>query len=529
VTRPTEPPPPPEGAVLEVAEPSSTEADGRARAHGQWKGGRGKTATQSGSDPVERALAQVERGAALWFVLFPEHEPVPPATVDVRAFVERVKALRAGLDEFARRGYDARIRAEAAYRVIDEQLRSLSRQIEGSGDAPVQSSNFERIAAIAHAAVRSAGASLLLSDAHGNHHRWTSPSVLARSTEVAAVWDSLKLAHARGELVSWISAVIPGWRPPALSSDAELSVNAILWSAGHKGMILEWGVQDFAVVSPDDLWRAYHERWDLLDAHVRRGTVLAWITRFFGAGLVAGRSRSALCDFIRERDAQLPAGHAALAAVLLFDAAVLPLDPCVPGDVATVRGYHGVSGVQCDGAPWRPLRAQLRSGTALLWAAQLPKISLDAMKRCMQLFFERDRPRPDALCEEFGWLFGPPVATPALAAQLYGASLDVDGRASFVSIAPALPLPPIESLPLPPPPEPAPPPPAPVASAPVASAPVEPSPVASAPPVAQDAPMKSTALGPSGRFYAECPKCQTPNYGDIAFCMGCHGDLTAAR
>lgn len=508
MTRPSEPPPATEGAILEVAEPSAPEGDGRARAQGQWKSPRTAhsnaaiSGPTSGVDPVERALAQVERGAALWFVLFPEHEPVPPTTVDVRAFVERVKALRTGLDEFARRGYDARIRAEAAYRVIDEQLRSLSRQLEGVGDGPVQSSNFERIAAIAHAAVRSAGASIVLKDAHGNEHRWTSPAVLARSTEVASVWDSLKLAHARGELISWLSAVIPGWRPPTVSGDAELSVNAILWSAGHKGMVLEWGAQDFAVISPDDLLRAYHERWDQLDAHVRRGTVLAWITRFYGTGLVAGRARSSLCEYVREREAQMPAGHAALAAVLLFDAAVLPLDPSVPGDAATVRGYHGVSGVQCDGAPWRPLRTQLRSGTALLWAAQLPKISLDAMKRCMQLFFERDRPRPDALCDELGWLFGAPLATPPLAAQIHGSMPDVDLRPSYASHVPPLPLPPIESLPLPPPPEPA----------------------APAPP---HRPVESVARGPSGRYFAECPTCKTPNYGDIAFCMGCHGDLTA--
>lgn len=524
VTRPSEPPPVSEGAILEVAEPSTTESDGRARAQGQWKGLQTKSVATSGADPVERALAQVERGAALWFVLFPEHEPVPPTTVDVRAFVERVKALRAGLDEFARRGYDARIRAEAAYRVIDEQLRALSRQLEGVGDAPVQSSNFERIAAIAHAAVRSAGASIVLKDAHGNEHRWTSPSVLSRSTEVALVWDALKLAHSRGELISWLSVVIPGWRPPTVSSDAELSVNAILWSAGHKGMVLEWGAQDFAVISPDDLLRAYHERWDQLDAHVRRGTVLAWITRFYGTGLVAGRARSSLCEYIREREAQMPAGHAALAAVLLFDAAVLPLDPSVPGDAATVRGYHGVSGVQCDGAPWRPLRTQLRSGTALLWAAQLPKISLDAMKRCMQLFFERDRPRPDALCEELGWLFGAPIATPTLATQIHrphGTVPDADPRTSsapYVSHVPASPLPPIESLPLPPPPE------APASIAPAAPLPAVPVSVAPSPP----APIKSTARGPSGRYFAECPKCQTPNYGDIAFCMGCHGDLTAS-
>lgn len=506
VTRSNEPPA--DGAILEVAEPSTEPSDGRARAQGAWKSPAAKAPVAEG-DPVERALAQVERGAALWFVLFPEHEPVAPSTVDVRAFVERVKALRAGLDQFARRGYEARVRAEAAYRWIDEQLRSLSRQLEGTGEAPVQSTQYERIATLAHAAVRTAGASLSLRDTHGNEHRWTSAAVLSRSTEVAAVWDSLKLAHGRGELIPWLSAVIPGWKPPALTSDVELSVNAILWSAGHRGMILEWGAMDFAVVSPDDLHRAYSERWDLFDAHVRRGTVLAWITRFYGTGLVAGRTRAALCEYIRERDATLPAGHAALAAVLLFDPAVIPLDPSAPGDAFTVRGYQGVTGVHCDGTAWRPLRAQLRSGTALLWAAQLPKISLDAMRRCMQLFFDRNRPSPDSLCAELGWLFGAPIPTPMLSAQ----ASDTGTRPSYQSLEPAPPA--LVVLPLPPAPE-----------------PIEPAPIAPVAPAAdargETLPSASAlALGPSGRFYASCPKCQMPNYGDMALCMGCHRDLTA--
>jgi hypothetical protein len=510
VTRSNEPPA--DGAILEVPEASTEPSDGRVRAQGAWKSPTNKAPALE-SDPVERSLAQLERGAALWFVLFPEHEPVAPSTVDVRAFVERVKALRTGLDLFARRGYEARVRAEAAYRWIDEQLRALSRQLEGTGEGPVQATQYERIAALAHAAVRTAGASLSLVDAHGHEHRWTSAAVLSRSTEVAAVWDALKLAHGRAELIPWLSAVIPGWKPPALTSDIELSVNAILWSAGHRGMILEWGAKDFAVVSPDDLHRAYCERWDLFDAHVRRGTVLAWITRFYGTGLVAGRTRAALCEYIRERDATLPAGHAALAAVLLFDPAVVPLDPSAPGDAFTVRGYQGVTGVQCDGTAWRPLRAQLRSGTALLWAAQLPKISLEAMRRCMQLFFDRNRPSPDSLCAELGWLFGAPIPTPMLSAQ----ATDTSARPSYVSFEPPAPSLVNPPLPLPPPPEPI---------APIAPI-VVPSPATSA---VEPAPSDvAIALGPSGRFYASCPKCQMPNYGDMALCMGCHGDLTAQR
>jgi hypothetical protein len=509
VTGSNEPPSPPaEGAVLEVAEPAATgDSDGRARAQGGWKVSGAAAAVLESAAAIERAIAQVERGAPLWFVLFPEHEPVPPSAVDVRAFVERVKELRVGLDAYARRGYEARVRAEAAYRSIDEKLRALSRQVEGSGDGPVHASQYERIAAVAHvahAAVRIAGAALVLKDARGHEHRWTGAEVLSRTTEVAAVWDSLKLAHGRGELVSWLTAVIPGWRQPAVTSDVELSVNAILWSAGHRGMILEWGVHDFAVVSPDDLHRAYAERWDLFDAHVRRGTVLAWISRFYGAGLVAGRTRASLCEFIRDRDATLPAGHAALAAVLLFDAAVIPLDPCVPGDAATVRGYQGVSGVQSGGAAWRALRAQLRSGTALLWAAQLPKISHDAMKRCMQLFFDRNRESPDALCEQLGMLFGAPIPTTTLAAQLNASTLDA-ARSSYVSIEPSAPAP----LPLPPPPP-------------------EPASLPAAAPSMPSAPtLAAVALGPSGRFYAACPSCEMPNYGDLPLCMGCHKDLTA--
>lgn len=525
--------PPADGAILEVADPAAEPSDGRARAQGAWKSAASKPAITAETDPVERSLAQLERGAALWFVLFPEHEPVAPSTVDVRAFVERVKALRTGLDQFSRRGYEARVRAESAYRWIDEQLRALSRQLEGTGGAPVQATQYERIAALAHAAVRSAGASLALEDARGNAHRWTSAAVLSRSTEVAAVWDALKLAHNRGELVPWLSAVIPGWKPPALTSDIELSVNAILWSAGHRGMILEWGAMDFAVVSPDDLHRAYSERWDLFDAHVRRGTVLAWITRFYGSGLVAGRTRAALCEYIRERDATLPAGHAALAAVLLFDAAVVPLDPSVPGDAFTVRGYQGVTGVQCDGTAWRPLRAQLRSGTALLWAAQLPKISLDAMRRCVQLFFDRNRPSPDALCAELGWLFGAPVPTPMLAAQAQSAMGDT-GRSShapYVSIEPPAPVAaPISAADLPPPPEPSSLPVAETAVSPVISQTGANTPVADPePPIVATREIIAIELGPSGRFFASCPTCQMPNYGDMALCMGCHGDLHAPK
>jgi hypothetical protein len=126
------------------------------------------------------------------------------------------------------------------------------------------------------------------------------------------------------------------------------------------------------------------------------------------------------------------------------------------------------------------------------------------MKRCMQLFFDRNRESPDALCEQLGMLFGAPIPTTTLAAQLNASTLDA-ARSSYVSIEPSAPAP----LPLPPPPP-------------------EPASLPAAAPSMPSAPtLAAVALGPSGRFYAACPSCEMPNYGDLPLCMGCHKDLTA--
>lgn len=528
--------PPGEGAILEIADapsptapPTPPAGDGRARAQGAWKSPAQTTSTPGA---FEQRLARIERGAPLWFVLFPEHEPAAPAAPDVPAFVQRWTALRVEIDQFARRGYDERVRAESAYRVIEQHVRALT---QNAPHTP------ESLASAAHAAVRSATATLVLRDARGEEHRWTNAEPLGRTTEVALVWDALKLAWTQGELAPWLATVIPGWRAPSSATDVELALNEALWAAGHRGLVLEWGTHDFAVLSPDDLQRAYSERWDLVDAHVRRGTILAWITRFYGSGLVAGRPRAHWCALILQRATQWPAGHAALAVVLLFDASTMPLDPCTPGNSATVRGYDGVRYERDDGASWRPLRAQLRSGIALLWAAQLPKISLDTMNRCTALFFAHETTQPEALCEEFGALFGAPRPTPVLAAQLQQLLPDLSAvaapeppptpskpkttkpRASKTAAKTSAPVatPAAATAAAPPAPQPSPtpatppprPPAPPAAHRPAGPPPLPPTRIARAP------------LGPSGRYFAQCPQCAMPNYGDLQLCMGCHRSL----
>lgn len=220
---------------------------------------------------------------------------------------------------------------------------------------------------------------LTVVDARGEEVRLTGITQLRVTAQAAAVWDDLKRAFRTGELAAWLDVVAPerpklSLRRPSRDEDSEL--NEVLWSLGHTGLVLEWGNDDLAVRAPTDIVRAYRASWSMLEAQLSRGYPLTWLERFHGGVELlqggAGGAATTMAEVIaglRAEVGRLPAGWAGLKLALLCGLRALPIDPCVPGDDATVRGYTGTSASTEGALAWEPLRGHVVQGAAMVWLA----------------------------------------------------------------------------------------------------------------------------------------------------------------
>jgi len=275
---------------------------------------------------------------------------------------------------------------------------------------------------------------LTLRDNKGNPVVFASVTQLQVTPQVAEVWDALKQTLRTGELLAWLEGIAPDVERPPLPRpprDEDRELNTLLWAFDHRGMVLEWGPDDLAVTSPSDLVRAYERSWQPLEAQIARGYVLDWLERFHGGGNVfpsaPGAPAVAMRDavaWLRSEAKRLPAGHLALKLALLCGMRHLPLDPTLPGDRATFRGYTHVTRTPGgDRRRWEPLRPQVASGSAVLWVAL--SNATDAVT-ARALFHEAflasaqpsSPPRDDELLGMLARSFGAPVPSPALAADL---------------------------------------------------------------------------------------------------------------
>ncbi len=276
---------------------------------------------------------------------------------------------------------------------------------------------------------------LPVNDRTGGVTSITSVSQLRVTAQVAELWDGLKRAHRTGELLAWLSVMAPEIelaRMPRPPRDDDGELNALLWSLGHQGLVLEWGASDLPVTSLADLVRAYQRAWQQLEAQVARGYVFDWIERFHGASTVLAPAEGAavvrvrdVVAWLRVESGRLPAGHLALKLALLCGLRVIPVDACSPGDAATVRGYAGVSGrPPGTRAAWEPLRDLAASGAAVLWLALGESVRPQLARSMLQSAFLMaggGMPAQEYVTQvivALGRTFGDPVPTPALAREL---------------------------------------------------------------------------------------------------------------
>lgn len=294
---------------------------------------------------------------------------------------------------------------------------------------------------------------LTVLDASGAPTTLTAIAQLRVTAQVAEVWDSLKSALRSGELIAWLSVVSPELELPKLPRpprDEDGELNTLLWSLGHTGMVMEWGPHDLPVASAQDVVRAYQRSWQQLESQAARGYVFEWIERFHGVTVLLPAVDASgpvlvrdVATWLRAEVGRLPAGHLALKLATLCGLRVLPLDPCSPGDAATVRGYTGVAGNGPGSRrAWDPLRELASSGAAVLWIALsgVPKPQLArSMLQSAFLSGGQGEPSQEHLSRVLTALartFGDPVPTPALEAELGPASPPSTRIADTRAIAP---------------------------------------------------------------------------------------------
>ncbi|MBL8679393.1 MAG: hypothetical protein JNK05_09525 [Myxococcales bacterium] len=267
-------------------------------------------------------------------------------------------------------------------------------------------------------------ATLALKSANGATLELVQVKQLSSTMELASVWDALKGAYRSGELLAWIAAVSPehDYVDQERPADDDAALNELLWELGHTGLIVEWGKEDQAVTSPEDLVRSYRLDWKWFEAQLRRGYVLRWLERFHGKRLVGGVALEQLIERVRQEMPSLPAGFVALKTALLCGLRQLPLDPCEPGDPATFVGYTGAGAQPASAESWEPLRTHMLWGAGHLWVAQLPNVKATTLPLLMSRAFptstDATRDAPDALLKALAATLGAPVPSPALAAKL---------------------------------------------------------------------------------------------------------------
>lgn len=203
----------------------------------------------------------------------------------------------------------------------------------------------------------------------------------------ARYWDVLKPLRSSGELVAFLlnapeDPVQLRALPPFSPADPiDASLNALLWSLGATGMVLEWGVDDQPVQAPEDLARLYEDDPLRFEEELAKGYPLTWLAPRLERH---ASSRMAL-DFIgRVMIGRAPGGHAgaAVAALIHGGHASLPLDPRRPKDRRAVG--LAPSG-DPSGVDWGLFTAHFRSGLVACWLlGQTPSaqsLAHDLMRR----------------------------------------------------------------------------------------------------------------------------------------------------
>ncbi|MDP3275550.1 MAG: hypothetical protein Q8Q09_10175 [Deltaproteobacteria bacterium] len=281
------------------------------------------------------------------------------------------------------------------------------------------------------------GTALRVQSEQGASVELTSLRQLTATLELVGLWDGLKAHYRSGELLAWITVTSPEHDlvEQERLEDEDSAVNELLWELGHTGLVIEWGREDLALTSLEDIVRAYRRDWRWFESQLRRGYVLRWIERFYGKRLCGGVELGLLVERLRGEMAGLPAGMAALKCALLCGLRQLPLDPCEPGDAATVVGYLGVSGRAGREADWEALRSHMTWGAGHLWVAQLPEVKASTLPLLMRSAFAASpsdhRDAPDRLFRALAMSLGSPVLSPALAARM--------GQLTLVPTAPTAP------------------------------------------------------------------------------------------
>lgn len=282
-------------------------------------------------------------------------------------------------------------------------------------------------------------APLYLRDETGGRVVISSVSALRITSQVAAVWDSLKQCYRDGQLLAWLAVMAPEIERPELPwppEDDDAELNTLLWSIGHRGMVMEWGQGDRGVSAPADLVAAYQSSWQRLESLIARGFVLAWIERFHGetvlvpsVGGEAPITLGAAAAGLKAERPRLPAGHAALKLATLCGLRYLPLDASLPGDEVTVRGYISAThGQTSDPRAWEPLRGHVVHGGALLWLALQPGVPPAVARPLLRAAFSPWNPGADMvehgarILVQLARSFGPPTPTAALQRELDAAA-----------------------------------------------------------------------------------------------------------
>jgi hypothetical protein len=267
-------------------------------------------------------------------------------------------------------------------------------------------------------------AKLAVKNASGVSLDLTQISQLSLTHEVATFWDALKESYRSGELLAWLAAVDPehDYIDQARPADDDSALNELLWELGHTGLVVEWGPNDQAATTPDDLVRLYRLDRQWFEGQLRRGYIFRWLERFYAKRLVGGVALEQLIDRLRGEMQGLPSGMLALKTALLCGLRQLPLDPCEPGDPATFFGYIGVSNTPSTPEAWEPLRLHMTWGAGHLWVAQLPSIKQSTLPLLMNSAFSTSptamRDAPDRLLKALALTLGSPIPSPALAARL---------------------------------------------------------------------------------------------------------------
>ncbi len=154
----------------------------------------------------------------------------------------------------------------------------------------------------------------------GSFETLTSSHMLLRTGFAARYWDSLKPLRTSGELMAFLlldPALPTGLQAMPRINPGEpidASLNALLWSLGATGMVMEWGVNDQPVQVPEDLAVLYEDDPARFEEELAKGYPLAWL----GARVGQAPGWSTALAVVRDQMmGRAPAGHSGAAVAII--------------------------------------------------------------------------------------------------------------------------------------------------------------------------------------------------------------------